>query len=381
MNIWFNMSFIPVGKDEGDVLYCLYIMEINFKADSERLSNIDGSIASTVLEISLKLSGTDDFDGAMNDVIKDIRDICEAEHCCILPMDTHERSCYVLSEALSKDTKLISMKNYVDDAFYDIADSWEGTIAGSNCLIAKNDQDMEVVKERNPIWYDSLTGAGAKNIVLFPLKYHDELLGYIWAINFNAEMAPKIKETLELSTYVLGVELGNHLLLNKLKVLSSKDMLTGVMNRNEMNNYVDRICNSNESSDAGLKKSKRSVCVIFSDLNGLKTVNDEEGHQAGDILLKNAAKALCEIFDEREIFRAGGDEFTMIIPDMTEEVMNERIEQIRTVASRYEGLVFALGGCYVDDIKDIRLALKLADERMYEDKHKYYELHPEKKKR
>ncbi len=390
MNIWINMTFIPVGPDDGDLLYCLYIMEFNFIADSKMLSNISGDVATAVLDISLKINSSDDFEESMNDVIKEISEICEAEHCCILPMNTIDRTCYVLCEAFSKDTKLLPMKTYVDEGFYDIAESWEQTIAGSNCLIAKNEEEMQVIKERNPVWYDSLTNAGAKNIVLFPLKYRDDLLGYIWAINFNALMAPKIKEVLEVSTYILGVELGNHLLLDKLKVLSSKDMLTGVMNRNEMNNFIDRICNKssdnhfdNNQNDIPYRhtNSKRSVCVIFSDLNGLKTINDERGHSEGDALLKNAANALREIFDEREIFRAGGDEFTMIIPDMTEETMQERIEQIRKAATKYPDLVFALGGCYVDDIKNIRYALKVADERMYEDKAEYYKRYPEKKKR
>lgn len=378
MNIWFNMTFLPVGPNEGNILHCLYIMEMEYKADPKLLSNIDTCSASTVLQIALKLSGTENFKESMNDVIYTIRDICEAEHCCILTMNTSEKTCEVLCEAFSKESRLLPMKTYVDDTFYKIAESWEKTISGSNCLIAKNDQDMEVVRERNPEWYESLHDAGAKNIVIFPLKYHDSLLGYIWAINFNSENTIKIKETLELSTYILGIELGNNLLLNKLKVLSSKDMLTGVMNRNEMNNYINSIVSKNKAS---LSQINRSVCVIFSDLNGLKNVNDEKGHSAGDLLLKNAAAVLKEVFDEREIYRAGGDEFTMIIPGMSEEEMLLKMEDIRTLSSKYDNLSFSLGGCYDENINNIEHALKISDERMYEDKKKYYNLNHEKKKR
>ena len=213
-------------------------------------------------------------------------------------MDSYERTCKVIGEAFSEDTDLIPMENYLDENFYSIAESWEGTIAGSNCLIAKNEQDMEVVKERNPVWYKSLTDAGCHTIVLFPLKRGNQLLGYIWAINFNSESAVKIKETLELTTFILASELGNYLLLDRLKVLSSKDMLTGVMNRNEMNNYVDALC-------AGEKDIVRSVGVIFADINGLKVINDVEGHNAGDISIKNAANTIREVVDEKNIFRAG----------------------------------------------------------------------------
>ena len=372
--VWFNMNFLPVCSDSEDLCYCLYLMEINFEADSGIMSDIDGKMASAVLSTCIKLRGTVDFNSSILEVIKDVRELCEAEHCCILTMDTFNRTCSVLGEALSEDTKLVSMTQYVDKAFYNIAESWEDTIAGSNCLIAKDENDMLVVHERNPIWYESLTAAGAKTIVLFPLKSGDQLLGYMWVINFNAKNALKIKETLELTTFILGSELSNYFLLDRLKVLSSKDMLTGVLNRNEMNNLVELF--SNEQIHL-----HNSVGVIFADLNGLKTVNDNEGHNAGDTLLKNAAKALLEVFNEHQIFRAGGDEFSIILKGITEEQLREKIEKIRIVSKKYDKVSFAIGGAVENDIKNVRIALRRADENMYEDKKKFYEEHPEKKKR
>jgi len=366
MPVWFNMSFLPAGPDEGNLSYCIYMMEINFKADSKRMSTISGDIASAVLETSIKLRGAADFRLAMKDVIVDIREICDAEHCCILLVNDIERDCSVLCEAFSEGTKLLPMEHYVDKAFYGIASSWEGTIAGSNCLIVKDEQDMEVVKERNPVWYESLVGAGAKSIVLFPLKSQEQLLGYIWAINFNAEKAAEIKETLELATFILGSELGNYLLVDRLKILSSRDMLTGVMNRNEMNNFVDGI---SSDTDAG------PVGIIFADLNGLKEVNDKEGHAAGDKLLKDAAEVLRESFPEQNIYRAGGDEFSVIVSGTSEEQIRSKIEEIRENSKKYEKVSFALGGSAVKKTADIRVALRQADERMYEDKRKYYESH------
>lgn len=368
MPVWFNMSFLPLLPDEGNLSFCLYMMEINFTADSKNMSSISGEIASAVLETSIKLRGTTDFRAAMKDVIRDIRELCDAEHCCILLVNDLEQECSVLCEAFSEDTKLISMENYADESFYDIARTWADTIAGSNCLIAKDEQDMEVVRERNPLWYTSLTNAGARNIVLFPLKSGDQLLGYIWALNFNAEKALKIKETLEIATFILGSELGNYLLVDRLRLLSSRDMLTGVMNRNEMNNYVDGVCDGSctESGPIG---------VIFADLNGLKMVNDTEGHAAGDRLLKAAASILRESFDEKVIFRAGGDEFAVIASGLTEADVAEKIAEIRRNSEKYGRVSLALGGSVAQTAEDIRAALRKADERMYEDKRRFYETH------
>ncbi len=372
MNVWFNMSFLPLLPDDGNICYCLYMMEINFEPNSEHMSNISGEMASAVLETTIKLRGTDDFRSTIKDVVADIRDMCDAEHCCILAVNEYDRSCEVLGEAFSDGTNLKSMDEYLD-GFYDIAESWEDTIAGSNCLIVKNEQDMEVVKERNPVWHKSLTDAGGKSIVLFPLKSRNQLLGYMWAINFDADNAVKIKETLELTTFILGSELGNYLLLDRLKILSSRDLLTGVLNRNEMNNYVDSMSEGEEYSG--------SVGVCFADLNGLKRVNDEEGHPAGDALLKDAAKALCEVFDESEIFRAGGDEFSIIVRGITSEELDKKIERVRQVSIHYDKVSFALGGSVEQDCRNVRQALRNADVNMYEDKKRYYNEFPDRKHR
>ena len=371
MPFWFNMIFLPVDYEDDDYCYCLYIMEVNIEADAEALSNQSAENALSVLDTCIRLRGTNDFKAAMRDVILGIGELCAAQHCCILVMNELERSCYVLCEYLDESSSLLPMENYVDDEFYDIAESWIGTIAGSNCLIAKDADDMQIIKERNPVWYESLTGAGAYNIVLFPLKSRNQLLGFMWALNFDSERAVKIKETLEVTTFILGSELGNYLLLDRLKTLSSKDMLTGIMNRNEMNNVVDKLSHG--------EKEGESVGVIFADINGLKAVNDIEGHSAGDLLLKNAAAVLRQFFSDDEIFRAGGDEFSLIVTGVTEEELNKKIEDIRSACERYDKLSFALGGCVEKNSNNVRLALRCADERMYEDKKKHYEDHPEQK--
>lgn len=371
--VWFNMTFLPVAYEEGNLCFCTYTMEINFEANLDRMASLPADVTSNVIKICLELRSAKNFDEMMNDVIYDIRNMFNAEHCCILLMDAFERQCTVLCEALAENTILTTMNNYNVDGFYEIADSWKDLIAGSNCLVVKDEHDMAVVKERNPIWYESFTSAHGKNIVLFPLKFNDKLLGYIWAMNYDVSKATSIKETFETIAYVLSSAINNYLLMDRLKVLSSKDILTGVMNRNEMNNYVDKLCLEGKGADV-------SIGVIFADINGLKRVNDQCGHHEGDTLLKNAAKVLEEVFDASEIFRAGGDEFTIIITGITEEELNKRVEAIREVSKKYEYVCFAIGQCFENSRLNVRQALRIADERMYEDKRKFYEMHPELKR-
>nr|MCR5105011.1 GGDEF domain-containing protein [Eubacterium sp.] len=174
------------------------------------------------------------------------------------------------------------------------------------------------------------------------------------------------------TTFIISSEIYNNLLMDRLKILSSKDMLTGVMNRNEMNNYVDKLSAVEDSEPI-------SVGTIFTDLNGLKIVNDEQGHVAGDKLLKAAANALEEVFDESCIFRAGGDEFTIIVIGISEEELKKDIELIREAEEKYD-VSFAIGASFESDRKNVRAALRKADEEMYADKKRYYELHPDKKR-
>lgn len=378
MPVWFNMTFLPAGPPDGNIHYCTYTMEVNFEANTKRMSNVDNDLAKEVLETCIKLRGAKDFKATMQDVIVDLRNMCHAEQCSILLVDRYEKKTQVLCKDFSGAVGLrAGRKNIITPSskdFYRITESWEELIGSSNCIIAKNEKDMEYVKERTPEWHETLVDSGVNNIALFPLKFGDDLLGYIWVINFIEEYAPKIKEMMELTTFILGSEINSYLLMNRLKILSSKDMLTGVLNRNEMNNYVDKLVSDHQ-------KVKQSVAVVFVDLNGLKLVNDEQGHTAGDAILRDAAAALMEVYPADCIYRAGGDEFTVILPGADTQEMIEGIEKLRKVSEKYERVSFAIGGCVEQDIRDVRTALKIADQRMYEDKREYYVKHPEIRKR
>jgi diguanylate cyclase (GGDEF)-like protein len=232
---------------------------------------------------------------------------------------------------------------------------------------------MEYIRERNPVWYRSLMDARVQSIVIFPLKGGDEqLLGYIWATNFDTVDTLHIKETLELSTYFIASEIASYILLTRLRELSSMAMLTGIMNRNEMNNRIDELREGREAVER--------LGIVFVDLNGLKRVNDQYGHVAGDRMLKESAAVLRQVFAGDEIYRAGGDEFMIITRGAEEEELRERCEEIKRKAAGYKHVDFAAGYCVVSDSRKIRSALKTADERMYRDKENYYQDHPELKR-
>lgn len=373
-DMWFNMIFMPLGPDDGNICYCTYTMEMHTEPDSAYVADVSGDIAASVLKTTLVFKDTTDIKKSMASVVKSIRELCKAKRCCALHLDNAMKKCSVVGVDASDESEFGAIYDYFNDSFFDIAKTWEDTISGSNCLIIKNNEEMAVLKGRNPMWYESLMEFDVETLALFPLKNRNELFGYIWITGFSPADAPKIKEALESTAFILSSELANYYLLEKLRVLSANDMLTGVRNRNEMNNVVDRY-------SKGQAIVSEPLGVIFADLNGLKLINDKEGHDAGDALLKRAAHALCEVFDPEYIYRAGGDEFSIIVPGLEEDDIAKYIAKVREVSKNYEAVSLALGGSIARKQTDIHQALREADKKMYEDKRKYYERHPEKESR
>ena len=338
------------------------------------LSNLSKETAADVLNACIKLNGTDDFENTVNDVVADIRKICDARHVCLLLVDNTNRSCSMLAQAYADNAKRVSMNHWQDEEHFNLVSTWASLLDQSNCLIVKNEEDMIPIKEKNPGWYDSLHRASVDSIVLFSLKVDGDLLGYIWATNFDTKNAIRIKETLELTTFFLASSISHYQLLNRLHRLSTIDILTGVFNRNAMNNRIDSLV-------FGSVSENHAITVVYADLNGLKVVNDTQGHGAGDLMLKNAAVALQNTFVGSEIFRAGGDEFFILLLDTPEETVSEKIAHLKSISASYGNVSFAVGYSYRKDQKDILPALHEADEAMYADKKQFYLEHPELKNR
>lgn len=369
MGLWLNMFLLPLDSDQENVGYCLYCYDVAPKADSSAMADISADIAADVLKACIKLRGSQNIRQAFQEVIEDIGAICGSDHCCVLLTDDEKHECTTFAEFLREGSCLYPMSRYIQ-GFYEVAQTWPDTLAGSTCIIIKDEHDMEKLQEQNPIWKASLEQAGVKTVVLYPLRHGGELLGYMWALNFNVENVLKIKETLELTTFFLASEISNYLLLDKLKILSTIDTLTGVRNRNEMNNRVDRIVEGKEPVPQA---------VLFADLNGLKRVNDEQGHAAGDKMLRAAASILQSVFHDGEVYRAGGDEFMILVNEINEEEVQDRVARVHFLSGKTENVRFSIGVCYGK--RDIRKAMRLADERMYAFKNGYYEAHPELKYR
>ncbi|HLC35113.1 MAG TPA: PAS domain S-box protein [Anaerolineales bacterium] len=151
----------------------------------------------------------------------------------------------------------------------------------------------------------------------------------------------------------------------RLRAMSIHDPLTQAYNRLFFDEELARF-------DRG---RVRPVSLIMLDLNGLKRVNDERGHEAGDLLLRSLAHVLRATFRQEDVIaRLGGDEFAVILPGASAENAQRAIERLRDAVRRHglssgsPPLDVAVGASTAGEGQDLRQALDRADKAMYVDK-------------
>ena len=312
INTWFDIFCIPLCVEDDKAGYCVFTTS-QCEPDVVGVSSSQSETASEdVLKTCIKLHSSDDFKKNLDDVIKDIRLICRAEICTIMIMDTNSGRYSVLTASIDENSKTKRVTEFSD--FYEIASSWGDMIGKNGYMIIKNEKDMDHIRKVNNTWYQSFGKAGVESFILFPLRHDDEILGYIWAANFDTANTFRIRETLELITYFISFQLYKYKMMERLKQLSFTDLLTSLPNRFACADLLD-----------DLIKQGNPFTLAVIDINAFKSINDTMGFQTGNKVLAEIAsrwKIVSEtgITATNDYFaRLGGDEFALIIRDYRRE--------------------------------------------------------------
>ena len=157
----------------------------------------------------------------------------------------------------------------------------------------------------------------------------------------------------------------------KLKDLSLHDPLTGILNRKALDFHLSRLY----KKQADLKIPCFSILLI--DIDKFKSVNDNFGHDAGDIVLKAFAETTQKLMRSDDVFgRFGGEEFLVLLPDSSKKEASQIAERIRSEISSSHiflsagqqsvPITVSIGvGTFPDDASNIDDLLKTADGAMY----------------
>ncbi len=151
---------------------------------------------------------------------------------------------------------------------------------------------------------------------------------------------------------------------------ANTDPMTGLLNRRAYE----------EALKKHAKNAREDGLVYLSiDLNGLKTTNDNFGHDAGDALIRGAADCMRHSFGScGQLFRIGGDEFAALLTpgENRLDALRKDFEQSQEAWTKKHGreLSTACGCASRSEFPDMSITelAKLADKRMYEEKSAYY---------
>lgn len=160
--------------------------------------------------------------------------------------------------------------------------------------------------------------------------YISKMLVHLQSRNDELEQAKdsleiKIQEhTQDLSSALQDLERSHH----EIRKLAMTDGLTGIFNRRHFMDLAEKVAEE-------AARSERSLSMIMFDVDDFKQINDNYGHQCGDLLLRNVCRSVETVLPHEAIFaRYGGEEFVILLPNTTRNEASAIAETIRALIER-----------------------------------------------
>lgn len=216
----------------------------------------------------------------------------------------------------------------------------------------------------------AIDGASAWSTCI-PLVAHGEMLGLL---NFSCRYRPEAsqQDVMIAAVEQLSLALSNLRLQDSLRTQSIRDPLTGLYNRRYLEESLTREL-------ARCDRVNKPLAVLMVDLDHFKRFNDTHGHDGGDALLTHAGRLLQAHCRAEDIAcRFGGEEFTVILPEVDAERAGQRAEQIRSaiealtvhhLRERLSSVTASIGvATFPDSSREAGELLRRADAALYDAK-------------
>jgi diguanylate cyclase (GGDEF)-like protein len=205
-----------------------------------------------------------------------------------------------------------------------------------------------------------------------PLVAHGDTIGVLY-IGCPHEAAREIVESrtegIRQLVQLTAMALASLDMRKKLEHQSIRDGLTGLFNRHFLEIALEREL-------ARATRRKGSLAVLMIDVDHFKKLNDQFGHSAGDAVLKEVAHTFSNcVRTEDLVCRYGGEEFTIILPDITPDAALNRAEVIRKAVANlrteldndlYSSVTISIGAAlFPQDGQTSELLLRHSDAALY----------------
>ena len=318
------------------------------KTNQERLHQLE--IATTLNRCAAELSADRNTYAAIYNLLGIICNYFHADRSYIFEID-YEKQIVTNTSEYAADGISSQIDNLQEVPLSVIAVWLERFQKGEVYYIADAEQ------EKGYPTYTMLVEQNIERLLTVPLKKNGKVTGFIGVDNPRTHFDDAT--LLESLQYFIVNSQSSKRQQERLQFLSFRDMLTGLYNRNKYIKVLES-CERFPVRDTG---------VAYIDLNGLKQINDNLGHEAGDRLICKAAEGILKTFPE-DSYRIGGDEFVIIVPGTGEEAFRDRMEQVRKNLEEVQ-VSFSMGLEWKKEGM-IESMLKAAEKRMYLEKDAYY---------
>jgi diguanylate cyclase (GGDEF)-like protein/PAS domain S-box-containing protein len=344
------------GNDKGVVGIISDITEQ--KKNREKISKLS-ALKEVMLNIGYSINEISDINDLLQLILDKVINCVDARNCgSILLLDENED----LKIAVAKGYKLEEIKSFsikLEDAWFK-----DGEIIDRTVIF--NDIDKLNIASM----LDTEEGIRIKSSISSPIFIDGKCYGFLNIDSILNNIFDDVDiELMEYMTSQTSIAITKHKLYEETIYLSRYDKLTNVYNRS----YFEQLLHNNIHN---YRIDEKEFFAAIFDLNGLKFVNDNYGHLAGDELIKTFSRGLSSLCGDSGIIgRFGGDEFVGIFFNVDYKTLINRFEKL---VEQFKNNPIILGGnttiCsysygvanFPKDGVEFDQIIKIADKRMYE---------------
>ena len=256
--------------------------------------------------------------------------LCESEWLNQALTDFYHGLAGILESYELKDYIIQSVKNLTGACRVklDLVDELRDSLSCSDSVFFNDDDDSESAAYNAASPVKSAEASWITNCRLgFDLSSQKQHFGNIYLYFDNkSDLKIRRRETIMEIIAACGSAMGSALKYSKATTMAARDGLTGLYNRRIFNDAL-------KQEFARAERHNQSLSLLSLDLDHFKAVNDNYGHQTGDMVLKEIAAIIAKVARSTDLpARIGGEEFAVILPHTTQE-------QARALAKRLKNML------------------------------------------